>query len=277
MTLGPLYLRNGLAPGTRERVPGPGELHNPASLAEFGARLATLPLATDPGTRFDYSYALELLGLVIETAAGMPFEAFLKARLFYPLGMVDSGFSISPVQVPRFADLPEQKGAMWTLADDPAHSRYARPYYPAGGGGMVSTAHDYARFAAMLLNEGALDGVRVLKPETVRLARSNLLPPAITHCDLPLGQTLSSVGFGAGMSVSLAPSRRTGGMFDWPCDVPAGVFGWPGAAGTACWMDPERDFLLVWMVQYWPSWLNGEMRPDVIAAAYADLGVSPGT
>jgi CubicO group peptidase (beta-lactamase class C family) len=257
-------------------VQGPGELPTPTSLAEFGARLATLPLAADPGTRFDYSHAIDLLGLVIETVSGMPFEAFLKARLFDPLGMVDSGFSIAPHQVPRFADLPEKKGVMWTLADDPAYSRYARPYYPAGGGGMVSTAHDYARFAAMLLNEGALDGVRVLKPETVRLARSNLLPPEVTHCDLPLGQTLSNIGFGAAMAVSLGQSRRTGGGFDWPGDVPAGVFGWPGAAGTACWMDPERRFLLVWMVQYWPSWLNGELRPDVIAAAYADLGVAPG-
>ena len=236
MTLGELYLRNGIAPGTRERSPGPGELPTPATLAEFGKRLAALPLATDPGTRFDYSVSLDLLGLVIEVASGQPFEAFLKERLFDPLGMVDSGFSISPEQATRFADLPEQKGKMWTLADDPAYSRYARPYYPCGGGGMVSTAHDYARFAAMLLGEGELDGVRVLKPETVRLARSNLLPAAVTHCDVPIGQTLSNIGFGAAMSVSLGQSKRTDGMFDWPGDVPAGVFGWPGLAGTACWM-----------------------------------------
>ena len=271
MTLGPLYMKHGIAPGTRERVAGPGDLPTPTSLAEMGARLATLPLAADPGTRFDYSVALDVLGLVIETASGMPFETFLKRRLFDPLGMTDTGFSISPEQVARFADLPEQKGAMWTLADDPAFSRYARPYYPAGGGGLVSTAHDYARFAAMLINEGELGGVRVLKPETVRLARSNLLPEAVTHVDLPIGQTLSGVGFGAGMAVSLTGSQKTGGMFDWPGEVPAGVFGWPGAAGTACWMDPERRFFLLYLTQYWPSWLNGEMRPDIIAAAYRDL------
>jgi CubicO group peptidase (beta-lactamase class C family) len=272
MTLGALYMKHGIAPGTRERVAGPGDLPTPTSLAEMGERLAALPLAADPGTRFDYSVALDVLGLVIETASGLPFETFLKTRLFDPLGMVDTGFSIRPDQLARFADLPEKKGEMWTLADDPANSRYAQPYYPAGGGGLVSSAHDYARFAAMLLNEGELDGVRVLRPETVRLARSNLLPDSVTHCDLPIGQTLSGVGFGAAMAVSLTASERTGGMFDWPGDAPAGVFGWPGAAGTACWMDPARNFFLVYLTQYWPSWLNGAMRPDIIAAAYRDLG-----
>ena len=69
----------------------------------------------------------------------------------------------------------------------------------------------------------------------------------------------------------LQPGHQTGGMFDWPGDTPAGVFGWPGAAGTACWMDPNRRFFLLFLTQYWPSWLNGAMRPEVIAAAYRDL------
>jgi len=271
MTLGALYMKHGIAPGTRERVAGPGELPTPTTLAELGERVAALPLAADPGTRFDYSVALDVLGLVIEVASGMPFEAFLDRRLFGPLRMTDTAFRIRPDQLSRFADLPEKKDGKWTLADDASDSFYARPYYPAGGGGLVSTAQDYARFATMLLNDGELDGVRVLKPETVRLARSNLLPEAVTHVDLPIGQTLSGVGFGAGMSVSLTKSERTGGMFDWPGDVPAGVFGWPGAAGTACWMDPERRFFLICLVQYWPSWLNGGMRPDIVAAAYRDL------
>jgi len=267
MTLGALYAENGITPGS----PGASQGHAPTTLADMGKRLATLPLAADPGTRFDYSVALDVLGLVIQVASGMLFEVFLKTRIFDPLGMVDTGFAITVEQVERFTDLPEEIDGAWALADDPADSRYSRPLYPAGGGGLVSTAHDYARFAAMLLGEGAFDGVRLLKPETVRLARSNLLPPEVTHCDLPIGQTLSGVGHGAGMSVSLQAGTRTGGMFDWPGDVPAGVFGWPGAAGTACWMDPERRFFLVFLTQYWPSWLNGEMRPDIVAAAYRDL------
>jgi CubicO group peptidase (beta-lactamase class C family) len=83
---------------------------------------------------------------------------------------------------------------------------------------------------------------------------------------------MSGVGFGAAMSVSVQRGDRTGGMFDWPGRVPPGVFGWPGAAGTACWMNPERDFFLLYLTQYWPSWLNGSMRPDIIEAAYDDLG-----
>jgi len=73
------------------------------------------------------------------------------------------------------------------------------------------------------------------------------------------------------MSVSLQAGQRTGGAFDWPGDVPAGVFGWPGAGGTACWMDPDRDLFVIFMVQYWPAWLNGAMRPDIVAAAYRDI------
>jgi len=271
MSLNALYMRDGVAPAIRRRVAGPGELPNPASLAEFCERLARLPLAADPGTRFDYSVATDVLGLVIEAASGIPFDTFLQRRLFDPLAMVDTSFAVPPEKVARFTDLPEKKGGIWTLADDPADSLYARPVYPAGGGGLVSTAHDYARFATMLLREGELDGARVLKPETVRLARSNLLPEAVTHVDLPIGQTLSGIGFGAAMSISLEPGRKTGGQFDWPGDVPAGVFGWPGAAGTACWIDPERRFFLLYLAQYWPSWLNGAMRPELIAAAYRDL------
>ncbi|WP_051768016.1 serine hydrolase [Sphingobium sp. DC-2] len=271
MTLSTLYAEHGVTPSPLRSASAPGTPPAAATLVEMADRLATLPLAADPGTRFDYSVALDLMGLVIQQASGMPFDTFLEQRLFKPLGMVDTGFSIAPDKVRRFADLPERKDGKWTLADDPARSSYARPLYPLGGGGLLSTAHDYARFAAMLLNEGELDGVRLLKPETVRLARSNLLPPAVKMVQLPLGQTLSGAGFGAGMSVSLTGGHRTGGMFDWPGEVPAGVFGWPGAAGTACWMDPSRGFFLLYLTQYWPSSLNGEMRPDIIAAAYRDL------
>ncbi|GAD47822.1 putative hydrolase [Caenibius tardaugens NBRC 16725] len=271
MTLGGLYVKNGIAPGVRERVPGPGELATPKTLAELGARVAGLPLAADPGTRFDYSISLDILGLVIETVSGMPFDRFLQQRLFEPLGMIDTGFAVDASRIDRFADLPEQKGLLWTLADDPRHSRYSMPYFPSGGGGLVSTAQDYARFAAMILNDGVWAGQPLLKPEIIHIARSNLLPEGIDRVDLPLGQTLAGIGFGAGMSVQLSPGRRTEGMFAWPGEVPVGVVGWPGAAGTACWIDPDRRFFLVLMTQYWPSWLNASMRPDIIAAAYSDM------
>jgi len=272
MTLNGLYLKHGILPGTSTHVAGPGERPAPRTLVELGERLAALPLAADPGVRFDYSIATDILGLVIQTVSGLPFETFLKQRLFDPLRMIDTTFTIAESQTGRFAALPEKKkDGTWTLADDPDNSHYRAPHYPGGGGGLVSTAHDYARFAAMLLNEGELDGVRVLKPETVRLARSNLLPGGVDRVDLPLGQTLSGAGFGAAMSVQLEPGHTTGGAFDWPGAVPAGVYGWPGAGGTACWIDPDRRFFLLFLTQYWPSWINGTMRPEVIAAAYRDL------
>lgn len=271
MTLSELYLKHGIAPGLSGGVAVPGGAFVPRTLAEFGERLAALPLAADPGSRFDYSVASDVLGLVIETVSGLSFETFLQRRLFGPLSMVDTGFSVAPAQIERFTALRERTEEGFALADDPRDSRFARPSYPSGGGGLVSTAHDYARFAAMLLNEGELDGERVLRAETVRLARSNLLPRGIDHIDLPIGETLAGAGFGAGMSVQMAPGRGTGGMFDWPGLVPADVFGWPGAAGTACWIDPRRRFFLLFLTQYWPSWINGAMRPEIIAAAYRDL------
>jgi CubicO group peptidase (beta-lactamase class C family) len=271
MTLSDLYIANDIAPGSNGRRTDGNGARLPTTLKDMVARLATLPLATDPGTRFDYSVATDVLGRVIEVASGMPFDAFLASRLFEPLQMVDTAFHIPAKKTARFADLPEKQGTAWALADDPVNSRYANPPFPSGGGGLLSTAHDYSRFAAMLLNKGELDGVRVLQAKTVALARSNLLPADISHCELPIGETLSGVGFGAAMSVSMTRGERTGGMFDWPGSVPPGVFGWPGAAGTACWMDPETDFFLLLLTQYWPSWLNGGMRPDLIAAAYDDL------
>lgn len=271
-----LYMRHGIAPGQRQRVAGPGQAATPATLAEMGARLARLPLEADPGERFDYSVALDVLGLVIETVSGKPFDVFLKERIFDPLDMIDTGFSISPEQAGRFMALYQHHGPSWTFVDDPTNSAYARPGYPSGGGGLVSTARDYARFAAMLLNEGTLDGVRILKPETVRLARSNLLPEGVDHVDVPLGQTLAGAGFGAGMSVQVAPGRVTDGLFIWPGEVPTGVFGWPGAGGTACWIDPANRFFLLFMTQFWPMHINAMMRPEVIAAAYRDLAAAGG-
>lgn len=271
MTLGALYLRHGIKPGAIGLVATPDDLPPPRSLTEMCERLATLPLAADPGTRFDYSVALDVLGLVVETTTGMPFETFLQRRLFKPLNMVDTGFSIATSQLDRFTALPEKKDGVWTFADDPQHSHYAQPPFASGGGGLLSTAHDYARLAAMLLNDGELDGVRVMKAQTVRLARSNLLPTGIDHIELPLGQTLVGAGFGAGMSVQVEPGRKTDGLFVWPGAVPTGVFGWPGSAGTACWLDPERRFFLLFLTQYWPSWLHAGMRADIIAAAYRDL------
>lgn len=271
MTLGTLYAQEGIMPGVIGRESAEASPSMPRTLEELGQRLATLPLSADPGERFDYSVAIDILGLVVQTVSGKPFDIFLQEHVFQPLGMVDTGFTIEPEKMNRFTALREKVGDQFALADDPQGSAYRAVDYPAGGGGMLSTAHDYARFAAMLVNEGELDGVRILKPETVALARSNLLPAEIDHIAVPIGHKLHGAAMGAAMSVRVSPGMATGDMFDWPGAVPTGVFGWPGAAGTACWMDPQRRFFLLFLTQYWPSWINGAVRPDIIAAAYRDL------
>jgi len=255
-----LYLRHGLVPGTRNWGPAQGQLAPATSLEEFAARLAPLPLSTDPGTRFEYSLATDLLGLVLQTVSGLPFETFLQQRIFDPLGMSDTGFQVHADNLHRFTTLAEQQEGGWQVVDDPADSVYSRPALPSGGGGLVSSARDYARFAAALMNDGEFNGVRLLQAETARLARSNLLPAGVDHIELPLGYTWPNIGFGAAMSVQTGDG-----------EAPAGVFGWPGAAGTACWIDPTRKFFLLFLVQYWPPHINIDMRPRVIAAAYRDL------
>lgn len=256
-----LYEREGIVPGLRDRARGPGEREQPATLEEFCARLSRLPLAFDPGTKFEYSVGTDVLGRVIERAAGIRFEDFLRQRLFEPLGMRDTCFVVPPEKLERLTALYERKPFDgWKYVDNPRASVYAQPTPPYGGGALVSSAHDYARFASMLIHDGECEGRQLLRPETVRLALSNLLPEAVTEVELPRGYVWPNTGFGAGMSVQTGPG-----------ETPAGVCGWPGASGTGVWMDRERKFLFVFLVQQWPPTENIHMRPEAIQAAYADL------
>jgi CubicO group peptidase (beta-lactamase class C family) len=256
-----LYTREGIVPGLRDRARGPGEREAVATLEEFGARLARLPLAFDPGSKFEYSVATDVLGVVIQKVSGMPFEKFLQTRLFAPLGMHDTYFVVPPEKVHRLTALYEKKEFDgWKYVDNPRHSVYAQPSLPSGGGALVSSAHDYARFASMLIHDGEFEGRRLLRAETVQLAASNLFPKPVEHVELPRGYFWPNMGFGAAMSVQTGPG-----------EAPAGVFGWPGASGTGVWMDRQRKFFFIFLVQHWPPTGNIHMRPEVIAAAYADI------
>lgn len=249
--LAKIYADAGIVPGDpRPRADAPH------SLSEFGARLAKLPLGSDPGTRYEYSVALDLMGLVIERASGMPFETYMKTRLFGPLGMVDTGFSATPENAPRLAQNYSVQGGKVEPLEPAGKSPYlAAPAFPSGGGGVVSTAHDYDRFCAMLLHEGALDGARVLAPATARLAHANLLPSGVT--------AEGGMRFGAGMGIVTAASAQHG-------EEPPGSFGWAGAAGTMMWMDPGRRLSGVLMTQFMPS--NAyPLWAETKRAVYADL------
>jgi CubicO group peptidase (beta-lactamase class C family) len=241
---GPLrdaYNEQGILGGQVSRLPIPGlPASKPApSLAEFADRLAKLPLVHEPGTQWSYSVGLDLLGRVIEVVSGQPFDLFLKARLFDPLGMKSTGFQVAAADVGRLSTNYAPFGGALLPIDPATSSIYLdKPPIPYGGGGLVSTARDYDRFLAMLLGEGETDGVRILKPETARLAMSNLLPAgASTKNSFVEGE-----GFGAGGRVSL-PTSPTG----------EGVFGWGGAAGTIGFVDRARGYRVGGYAQYMPA------------------------
>ncbi|WP_283419912.1 serine hydrolase domain-containing protein [Sphingopyxis sp. Geo48] len=241
---GPLrdaYNEQGILGGQVSRLPIPGlPASKPApSLAEFADRLAKLPLVHEPGTQWSYSVGLDLLGRVIEVVSGQPFDLFLKARLFDPLGMKSTGFQVAAADVGRLSTNYAPFGGALLPIDPATSSIYLdKPPIPYGGGGLVSTARDYDRFLAMLLGEGETDGLRILKPETARLAMSNLLPAgASTKNSFVEGE-----GFGAGGRVSL-PTSPTG----------EGVFGWGGAAGTIGFVDRKRGCRVGGYAQYMPA------------------------
>jgi CubicO group peptidase (beta-lactamase class C family) len=289
--MAPVYRANGLKPGDRSKTARPGELPPPRNLVEFGARLAKLPLEFDPGTRWQYSFGADLMGLVIQTVSGMPLWDFLHTRIFEPLRMPDTDFMVPPGKVGRlttvytktskapgavvassdgdlkpFASLkaiplipPFPTPAGLIDSDDRKSSPFARDRdLPSGGGGLVSTARDYIRFCDMLLNEGTSDGRRILKPETVRIARSNLMPPGPVF-----GMLGKPNGFGALMQVVLPGGELPGAE-------PAGSYGWSGAAGTSMWIDPVNEIAAVLMVQFMPAGAY-PIYLEARAAVYRDL------
>lgn len=237
----------------------------PASLAEFANRVATLPLIADPGTKWSYSIGLDVMGRVIEVASGMPFDRFVQARIFDPLRMRSSYWTVPASEAGRLATNYTFVGQRRVPIDPGATSVWLKPpSFPYGGAGLVMSARDFDRFLQMVLNYGTLDGVRVLKPETVRLATSNLLPRGVTFTSVPgaTGGTAGPrMGYGAGGSVYLE---------DVPGGPGAGTWGWGGAAGTIAWVDFRNRVRGTIMVNYMPSdrW---PLRAEVIPAIYADL------
>ncbi|UUL81814.1 beta-lactamase family protein [Sphingomonas qomolangmaensis] len=272
-TKGPLlkeYERLGLVPFAANRqIEAAVRPVRPTSLREFAERTATLPLIAEPGTVWSYSMSLDVLGAVIEVASGMPFDRFVATRIFQPLGMDSSYFTVPGSEVGRFADNYIWAGDNLIPGDPAARSTFLDPpSFPYGGAGLVMSARDYDRFLHMLQNYGELDGRRLMKRETAMLAMSNLLPKGVNYGSVA-GTTGGSAGptsgYGAGGSVTLA---------DTPGGGPgAGTYGWGGAAGTIAWVDPKNQVRGTVMVNYFPAdrW---PLRADVVRAAYTDLATS---
>ncbi len=204
--------------------------------------LAQLPLAYQPGATFAYSMATDVVAAVVEVVSGQSLDAFMTERILNPLGMKDTGFMVPTEKLDRFCAVygPDGKGGLKVL--DPLSSpRYTRPpLLLSGGGGLVSTANDYFRFAQMLLNGGEFEGVRVLGCKTVERMRLNHLQAGVHPFNDP------AFGYGLGLGVMIDPVRTA-----FPGSV--GVFGWPGVAGSDFWVDPQEELVGILMMQFMPS------------------------
>lgn len=217
-----------------------------ADLAGFAQRVATVPLAADPGTRFRYDGVhTELLCRVVEVVAGQPFGRFLQSRIFDPLGMADTGFEVPAAKAHRVADISAMgaDGRLTLATEDRSAARPGTRLrdYDSGAGGLYATAPDYARFAQMLLDEGRIEGGgRLLARHTVALMRRNQL----AHLD-PIAGLGPGEGFGLGVSVLLSPARR-GRLGS------VGAFGWPGAATTTFTVDPRERMIALLLMQHLP-------------------------
>jgi CubicO group peptidase (beta-lactamase class C family) len=237
------------------KIEDPGD-----SLADMVGKLGRLPLQYQPGTRFLYSVSTDVLGRVIEVASGKPLDEFLRDRLFRPLDMRDTGFVVPNDWLNRFA-ASYRPGEQLRLLDAPATSRYRTGRkYLSGGGGLVSTARDYARFCQMLLNGGDLHGTRLLRRETVREMTTNQLPAEALPMTLG-GFPLLGSGFGLGVSVALnaKPPRP---------DPAAGEYGWSGAASTYFWVAPKTGLVVIILQQVEPFNISLQLalKPAIYAA-----------
>jgi len=212
-------------------------------------QLEQLPLEYSPGDAWIYSVAIDVVGYLVERVSGQSYAAFVREKILAPLQMVDSGFQVSTDKRDRFSACYVLKEGKLDLFDDPHNSPwFTAPKLESGGGGLVGTADDYLRFCRMLLNQGELDGVRLLSPKTVQLMTSNHLPAGKEIGELsPVSDAFNEsgyrgIGFGLGVAVTLDPAR---------VGIPgtAGEFTWGGMASTTFFVDPREDMAVVFMTQ----------------------------
>ncbi|HMK65391.1 MAG TPA: serine hydrolase domain-containing protein [Thermodesulfobacteriota bacterium] len=230
------------------------------TLAEATAKLSKLPLAFQPGSVWNYSRSSDLLGRVIEVISGRSLDQYLEEGIFRPLGMKDSGFWVKPENQNRVAQPPKNP-----LTGKPQEMLDAAqpPKFLAGGGGVMGTTMDYARFCQMLLNGGNLDGVRILGPKTVAYMTSDHLGsiPAATGISSLLVPPGKSYGLGFGLRMTPGIVSAAGS---------AGEYMWGGLAGTAFWVDPKEDIFVVFMLNdmiIGPSGYHSALIRDLVYQA----------
>ncbi|KJC39676.1 beta-lactamase [Bradyrhizobium sp. LTSP849] len=214
--------------------------HSNLTNAEFAAKIATLPFVEQPGTMWDYGYSTDILGRVVEVISGKTLLQFEKERLLDPLGMTETAFYVAdPTKFPRIAEpMPDDRNiSPTTQVRDPRLPLK----WESGGGGLVGTIGDYARFAQMLLNGGSYEGRRYLKPETIALMASDHVGPETKIARDQNYYPGASSGFGLGFAVRTSVPEGT----SWPL----GEYRWDGVGGTFFFIDPEDDLFGIFMVQ----------------------------
>ena len=206
-------------------------------LANMAQELGNIPLLHSPGNAWHYGMSTDVLGYLVEVVSGMPFEEFLKTRILNPLGMNDTAFSVPEEKADRYATLyePAENGGIQVIENAPVSSG-PLSFFHSGGAGLQSTAPDYLRFCQMLLNDGELDGVRLLGRKTVELIRMD----HISDDWQPLERTGCGFGLGFAVVTDVAETHSLGSE---------GTYNWGGLASTTFWIDPVEDLVAVLMTQ----------------------------
>jgi len=216
------------------------------SSQEFIEKLAKLPLTYQPGTRWSYSVSMDVQGYIIEKLSGQPLPDYMQEHIFKPLGMKDTAFYVPAEKRSRFVTMyrGNEKGEMVPADTSTGGDYAAQPGMASGGGGSVSTAEDYYRFASMLANGGELNGVRILAPSSVQLMSTNHLAPHLLTGEFGIGVHNMRPGFGYGYNCAVEYDPQLANLPDG-----RGTFFWDGAAGTWFWIDPTNDVVFVAMIQ----------------------------
>ena len=252
-----------------ERAYRDAALHQSADLDAFIDKLATLPLRFEPGTRYHYSVATDVLGALVERLSGQTLEKFFQARIFDPLDMHDSFFNVPESKVARLAG-----GHLWNAERQLMEPMPAGLLPPpsgvtlfSGGGGLISTARDYWRFCEMLRQGGSLDGVRILGPKTVQAMTMARLTPEVRNngaTEYPASHLYPGQSFGLGAGVITDPAQAQ-------VISSKGEYSWGGIANTKFWIDPKEDLIVVFMSQVMGTPHSDRHRFDLKVATYQAL------
>ena len=252
-----------------ERAYRDAALYQSADLDAFIDKLATLPLRFEPGTRYHYSVATDVLGALVERLSGQTLEKFFQARIFDPLDMHDSFFNVPESKVARLAG-----GHLWNAERQLMEPMPAGLLPPpsgvtlfSGGGGLISTARDYWRFCEMLRQGGSLDGVRILGPKTVQAMTMARLTPEVRNngaTEYPASHLYPGQSFGLGAGVITDPAQAQ-------VISSKGEYSWGGIANTKFWIDPEEDLIVVFMSQVMGTPHSDRHRFDLKVATYQAL------